>query len=152
MKRPLVKDATMRMKDVREGDVVSRTPHDREGWFQVAVISRMFNDKIQVTDRSGELAVSGHDFDLIGIQIVTELPLPVEEVLDEGEDDDVDETDPEAAARASEATDTDEDGSASDDGAKEPAMAGAASPNSLAPPASSLAPPASLFADRRAAE
>ena len=55
----------MRMKDVSVGDVVSRTPHDREGWFQVGEMSRMFNGKIQVTDASGEMIV-----DAIGVRML----------------------------------------------------------------------------------
>lgn len=165
----------MRMKDVVVGDVVSRTPHEREGWFQVGVISRMFDGKLQVTDAPGNLAVSGSDFDLIGVQVVTELELPVEEIVaaaasgfDGGGGDDGDNTDDEADEPAPEKPAAEKPAAAPE---RPSILAGStpaasaepapppAPPASLAPPAAltsqpaeppaSLAPPAALFAERR---
>ncbi len=166
----------MRMKDVAIGDVVSRTPHDREGWFQVGVISRMFDGKLQVTDAGGDLAVSGNDFDLIGVQVITELELPQEEIVDAaisgfGGSHDKDDRDdeggkPEASSDPKPATEASNGASerpsilagSKPSDAAEPAPP-PAPPTSLAPPASlsgapaappaSLAPPAALFAERR---
>lgn len=163
----------MRMKDVVVGDVVSRTPHEREGWFQVGVISRMFDGKLQVTDVAGDLAVSGSDFDLIGVQVITELELPVEEIVvaaasgfGGGNRDDADaeaEAESTASESASHAPSTAPERPSILAGSKpaessEPAPP-PAPPASLAPPAgltaappappASLAPPAALFAERR---
>ena len=169
----------MRMKDVVVGDVVSRTPHEREGWFQVGVISRMFDGKLQVTDVAGDLAVSGSDFDLIGVQVITELELPVEEIVvaaasgfGGGNRDDADaEAEDEAEAEA-ESTASESASHAPSTAPERPSiLAGSkpaessepapppAPPASLAPPAgltaappappASLAPPAALFAERR---
>ena len=172
MTRPVIRDAMMRMKDVVVGDVVSRTPHEREGWFQVGVISRMFDGKLQVTDVAGDLAVSGSDFDLIGVQVITELEIVVaaSSGFGDGNRDDADadaeheaETETAAPESASHAPSTAPERPSILAGSKpaessEPAPP-PAPPASLAPPAgltaappappAPLAPPAALFAERR---
>ncbi len=140
MKRPLVKDATLRMKDVAVGDVVSRTPGEREGWFQVAEITRMFNGKIQVADKDADLAVSGHDFDLIGVQVITELNLPPEPILDPGGDDTAE------SGATEESTEAKAETPPEPPAPETPAEPKAETPAAPPPPPLSLAPPSALFA------
>lgn len=71
--RQFAKIARMRISDVQVGDVVNKYPESESGWFVAAQISRLFDGKLQVADFAQDQAVSGNDFDMIGVQFVAQV-------------------------------------------------------------------------------
>ncbi len=72
----------MRISDVQVGDVVNKYPEAESGWFVVAQISRLFDGKLQVSDFAQDQAVSGHDFDMIGVQFVAQVSVDEQPPID----------------------------------------------------------------------
>ncbi len=68
--RQFAKVARMRLLDVQVGDVVNKFPDSEAGWFVVAQITRLFNGELQVADFGQDKAVSGSDYDMVGVQFV----------------------------------------------------------------------------------
>ncbi len=75
-KRRFVKVARMRLVDAEEGDIVNRVPDAEEGWFAVAKKHRLFNGEIQLSDTTGDATVSGRDFEIVGVQFVSDAEVP----------------------------------------------------------------------------
>lgn len=75
-KRRFVKVARMRIVDAQEGDIVNRLPDAEEGWFAVAKKHRLFNGDIQLSDTTGDNTVSGKDFEIVGVQFVSDAEVP----------------------------------------------------------------------------
>lgn len=91
MQRNFVKVARVRIEDIQVGDVVNRDPDAETGWFEVDCITVLFNDDLQLADRTELLTLSGPFFTIVGVQFVTAAevpqqppsPLPVIEVVEE---------------------------------------------------------------------
>ena len=75
-KRRFVKVARMRLADAEEGDIVNRHPEAEEGWFAVAKKHRLFNGDIQLSDTTADNTVSGKDFEIVGVQFVSDAEVP----------------------------------------------------------------------------
>ncbi len=80
--RQFAKIARMRISDVQVGDVVNKYPDAESGWFVVAQINRLFDGKLQVSDFALDQAVSGMDFDMIGVQFISSVPVEDQPELD----------------------------------------------------------------------
>lgn len=80
--RQFAKVARMRISDVEIGDVVNKYPESESGWFVVAQINRLFDGKLQVSDFALDQAVSGEDFDMIGVQFVSMVTVEEQPELD----------------------------------------------------------------------
>ncbi len=99
----------MRIEDVGVGDVVNREPDSQTGWFEVAEATSLFNDDIQLADRTELLTISGPFFTIVGVQFVSEAevpdqpPSPLPSIAGEGEDEGEDEGDAEKPAEADQA-------------------------------------------------
>ncbi len=98
----------MRIEDVGVGDVVNREPDSQTGWFEVAETTSLFNNDIQLADRTELVTVSGPFFTIVGVQFVSEAevpdqpPSPLPSIAGEGEDE-VDTEQPAQAEKADEA-------------------------------------------------
>lgn len=75
-KRRLVKVIKIRLADAQVGDVVNRDASSNEGWFEVAALDTLFNGSLQVADETTYITITGGIFDIIAIQVVTEVDLP----------------------------------------------------------------------------
>lgn len=102
MKRRIVRVVSTRLADVQVGDVINRVD-DNNGWFLVASVTRLFDGRLQASDHTQLVAVSGADVDLVALQFVSEIDVPEQPVLDlpTGDADDEEEEGDEAGADAS---------------------------------------------------
>lgn len=75
VKRRSIQVIKSRLEDINVGDVVNRNPDADQGWFTVHAISTLFNGHLQLADETEQLTVSATNVDMVGVQLVEEVPL-----------------------------------------------------------------------------
>ncbi len=105
MQRNLVQIARIQMRQIVPGDVVNRVPDDTRGWFVAGVLEELFDGNLQVASSDRLQAFSAGPLDIVGVQLLKPIELPVYEhaapVVDVAGDAPIAE-DPEEAEREAE--------------------------------------------------
>ncbi len=135
--RRFVKVARMRIADVEEGDVVNARPDNEEGWFAVAKKHRLFNGQLQLSDYQADKAISADDFEIVGVQFVSDAEVPDQPpipekflIFDDGSG--YSDKDPESAESSTDGEPAEDANGEAAEGEPAAAAAGAPAPNGAA--------------------
>jgi hypothetical protein len=83
MQRHLVQIARIRIGEVVPGDVVNRVPDENRGWFVVALVEELFDGSLQISDVTRQDSFSSGPMDIVGVQLLKPVDLPVNEEVPE---------------------------------------------------------------------